>query len=327
MKINKLVHLAAALGATLLGQTLQVSAATKVVVGHDLWIGYSGVFIAQEKGYFKEAGLDVELKPFSNPGETLPAMAAGKLDIGLTTLQNLVLLNGTSDITAVTIGLIDASNGADAVVAKDSIKSLADLKGKKVGATLGEVNHFLLLVGLEKAGLKESDIVLTNMSADDAGAAFVAGQLDAAVTWEPWVTKAKSAGGHTVFTSLEIPDTIMDCIAVPKASVEAKRATYAAFIAAVDKGVAFLRKSPDEAYPLIAKYLGATNDDVKGMLEGDKVYSLADNRALIGSSGTSAPVYTTLSRIVSFTKGKGLIQRDVEPASIVNPSIVRTTKP
>jgi NitT/TauT family transport system substrate-binding protein len=327
MKTKMLFRLATVLGATLVGLSQQVSAATKLVVGHDLWIGYSGVFIAQEKGFFKEAGLEVELKPFSNPGETLPAMAAGKLDIGLTTLQNLVLLNGTSDTTAVTIGLIDASNGADAVVAKDSIKSLADLKGKKVGATIGEVNHFLLLVGLEKVGLKETDIVLTNMSADDAGAAFVAGQIDAAVTWEPWVTKAKSAGGHTVFSSVEIPDTIMDCIAVPKSSVESKRATYAAFIAAVDKGVAFLRKSPDEAYPLIAKYLGASNDDVKGMLEGDKVYSLSDNRSLFGASGTTAPLYVTLGRIVTFTKGKGLIQRQVEPSSIVNPSIVRASKP
>ena len=118
------------------------------------------------------------------------------------------------------------------------------MKGKKVGATLGEVNHFLLLVGLEKAGLKESDVALTNMSADDAGAAFVAGQLDAAVTWEPWVTKAKSAGGHTIFTSAEIPDTIIDCVAVPKASVSAKRASYSAFIGAIDKGVAFSAVHP-----------------------------------------------------------------------------------
>ena len=63
------------------------------------------------------------------------------------------------------------------------------------------------------------------------------------------------------------------------------------------------------------------------MLEGDKVYSLSDNRTLFGASGTSAPLYSTLGRIVTFTKGKGLIQRQVEPSSIVNPSIVRASKP
>src|SRR5215831_11811484 len=76
-----------------------------LVVGHDAWVGYSGVFIAADLGYFKDAGLDVKLKPFSNPGDTLPALVAGQLDIGLTTLQNLVVLNGNSDTDVVAIAL------------------------------------------------------------------------------------------------------------------------------------------------------------------------------------------------------------------------------
>src|SRR5882757_9230782 len=51
----------------------------RLSVGHDLWVGYSGVFIAAELGFFKDAGLDVKLKPFSNPGDTLPALVAGQL--------------------------------------------------------------------------------------------------------------------------------------------------------------------------------------------------------------------------------------------------------
>ena len=123
MKSSSLSRIACLVSAAVFGFALSASAATttKLVVGHDLWIGYSGVFVAQEKGYFKEAGLEVQLKPFSNPGETLPAMIAGQLDIGLTTVQNLVLLNGTSNVAAVTMGSIDASNGADAIVAKESI--------------------------------------------------------------------------------------------------------------------------------------------------------------------------------------------------------------
>src|SRR4051812_15323063 len=196
------------------------AASKKITIGHDLWIGYSGVFIAKDKGFFEKAGLKVELKPFSNPGDTLPALVSGKLDIGLTTLQNLALLNGKSDAALVAVYLIDSSNGADAIVAKKEITSVDGLKGKKVGATIGEVNHMLLLAGLEKAGLKASDITLTNLSADDAGAAFVAGNLDAAVTWEPWVTKATSSGGKVIFSSAAIPDTILDCVVVPKKLVD-----------------------------------------------------------------------------------------------------------
>jgi NitT/TauT family transport system substrate-binding protein len=141
------------------------------------------------------------------------------------------------------------------------------------------------------------------------------------------VTKAKSAGGHTIFTSAEVPDTIIDCVAVPKSSVATKRATYAAFLAAIDQGVAFLRSSPDESAALIAKYLGASVEDVKGMLEGDKIYSLADNRTLFGASGTDAPVFSTLERVIAFTKSKDLIKRDVAAGSMVDASIVRAAKP
>ncbi|MFT5188299.1 MAG: ABC-type nitrate/sulfonate/bicarbonate transport system substrate-binding protein [Verrucomicrobiales bacterium] len=59
----------------------------KLVVGHDLWIGYAGAFVAKDKGFFKEAGLDVEFKQFPGPADTLPALISGKLDIGLTTLH------------------------------------------------------------------------------------------------------------------------------------------------------------------------------------------------------------------------------------------------
>jgi len=108
--------------------------------------------------------------------------------------------------------------------------------------------------------------------------------------------------------------------------VKAKRATYSAFIGAIDKGVSFLREHPAEALPLIGKYLGAGDDDVKGMLEGDKIYSLADNRTLFGTTGENAPAYATLRRVIDFTKGKGLIERDVNPAALIDASLVRASK-
>ena len=152
--------------------------------------------------YFAKMGPASEQchKPFSNPGDTLPALAAGKLDIGLTTLQNLAVLSGNGDTDVVAIALIDSSNGADAVVAKEGVASMADLKGKTVALTLGEVNHMLFLTGLRKAGLAPDDVKITSMSADDAGAAFVAGKVDAAVTWEPWITKATKGGGRVIFS-------------------------------------------------------------------------------------------------------------------------------
>jgi NitT/TauT family transport system substrate-binding protein len=294
----------------------------KLVVGHDLWIGYAGVFIAKDKGFFKDAGLEVELKPFSNPGDTLPALATGQIDIGLTTLQNLALLNGNGDAKVVSIGLLDSSNGADAIVAKAGIKDVAALKGKTVAATIGEVNHMLLLMGLQKAGLKESDIKLTSMSADDAGAAFVAGKVDAAVTWEPWVTKAKAAGGKIIFTSADVPNTILDCVAVEQKNLAGAGKDYAGFLKAIDRGVAFLRSDPKAARTIIGKYLNSPPDDVTGMLSGDKIYDLADNQRLFGGKGKESAALQSMTKVIDFAKGAKLIKRPVTSAGMFDARFV-----
>jgi len=294
-----------------------------LTVGHDLWVGYSGVFIANELGYFKDAGLDVKLKSFSNPGDTLPALVAGQLDIGLTTLQNLAVLNGNSETDVIAIGLLDSSNGADAVVAKKQYASLKDLKGKTVALTLGEVNHFLFLVGLKQAGLDPSAFKITSMSADDAGAAFVAGKVDAAVTWEPWVTKANKSNGHVIFSSASVPDTIMDSVAVRRSQLKERGPSYSAFLKAIDRGVALLKSDPDKATPIIGKYLSAPVDDVKGMLLGDKIYGAAENKLLFGPSGDTAPAFKSMASVVGFALESKLVKKAPAPAALFEPSLVR----
>ena len=294
-----------------------------LTVGHDLWVGYSGVFIANELGYFKDAGLDVKLKSFSNPGDTLPALVAGQLDVGLTTLQNLAVLNGNSETDVVAIGLLDSSNGADAVVAKKQYGSLKDLKGKTVALTLGEVNHFLFLVGLKQAGLDPSAFKITSMSADDAGAAFVAGKVDAAVTWEPWVSKANKSNGHVIFSSASVPDTIMDSVAVRRSHLKDQSPAYGAFLKAIDRGVALLKSDPDKATPIIGKYLSAPAEDVKGMLLGDKIYGTAENKELFGASGDTGPAFKSMKAVVDFALESKLVKRAPVSAALFEPSLVR----
>jgi NitT/TauT family transport system substrate-binding protein len=298
------------------------AALVPLTVGHDLWIGYSGVFIADELGYFKDAGLDVKLKPFSNPGDTLPALVSNQLDIGLTTLQNLAVLGGNGDTDVAAIALIDSSNGADAIVAKKSIATLADLKGKTVALTLGEVNNFLFLVGMKQIGMDPKLVKITNMSADDAGAAFVAGKVDAAVTWEPWVTKASKSGGHVILSSAQVPDTIMDSVAIRRSNLKGHEATYKALIGAIDRGVQYLKTDPDKATVIIGKYLSAPPEDVKGMLAGDKIYGLAENKALFGTPDAPGKVYKTMHSVVDFAREAKLVKKTPSPEALFEPSLV-----
>jgi NitT/TauT family transport system substrate-binding protein len=295
----------------------------KLVVGHDSWIGYSGVFIADAKGFFKDAGIEVELKRFPGPGDSPPALIAGHLDLVLTTLHNLVLVAGNEPGVNLQLDyLIDSSNGADGIVSKTSINSVADLRGKKVAVTVGEANEFFLITALEKAGLKISDIEPINVSADDAGAAFLAGNVDAAVTWEPWLSKAASGGGKVLYSSKDLPDLIINAIVATDKTLKGRPDDVRAFVTAVDRGVKFLKDHPEEGLEIVSKKLEASPEDCKGMLAGDKVYSLADNAALIGDMDKSA-IAPLMANITTFLSDRKLIKTKPDVKTLVDTAFVK----
>jgi NitT/TauT family transport system substrate-binding protein len=294
-------------------------AAEKLKVGYNNWVGSSGVFVAQEKGFFKQAGIEVEFVPFKGPSDAIPPLVAGHIDIALTTADNVVLVNAKSGDDLKIIFATDTSNGADAVVSKKTISSLADLKGKTVAVTQGEVNELLLLNGLEKAGMKPADIKSVNMDPDSAGAAFIAGKVDAAVTWEPWISQAVAAGGKVVFSSAQVPNLILDVVTVKSSTIKAKGKAIAAFLAAVDKGTAFLRSNPDEATPFTAKWLEVKPGEVKDMLTGVKLYGMADNAKLLHDNVTAK----TLDNISAFYLSHKTITKSVKGSAMVDGSFIQ----
>lgn len=288
-------------------------------VAHDQWIGYSAFFIADAKGFFADEGLEVQASSFSGPGDTIPPLLAGHIDIALTTLYNLALAQAKHQGKVSAIYLLDTSNGADAVVAAKGIRKPADLKGRSVAVTNGEVNHMLLLKALESAGLSERDIKLVNMNADDAGAALLAGRVDAAVTWEPWVTRAKGSGAEVIYTSADAPDLILDSVAVREETRKQKSAELTAFLRAIDKGAAYLREHPAESRAIVARKLDVSEADVNGMLAGDKIYDVADNKRLLAPGGQG---YRSAAEVVKFLRAQGLISQPLDENALMTPALL-----
>ncbi len=296
--------------------------ADRLRVGHDLWIGFAGVFLAQELGYFTDRGLEVDLRGFPGPGDSIPPVLAGHLDATLTTLHNLALIGGTEETSIAAIYFLDASNGADAIVARSDIASVSDLRGRDVAVTLNEANHMLLILALESAGLRQQDVNLVNMSADDAGAAFLAGRVDAAVTWEPWVSRARSGGdGDVIFSTRDAPDTIINTISVRRDNLEQKPEVFARFLEGIDQGVHYLRADPEAAIPVIARWLEADPEDVRGMLADDVIYGLNDNRSLFGAG--DGPAVQALDNVIGFLDDRDLIQKRPETGTLIDDRLVR----
>src|SRR5215469_11270976 len=177
------------------------AAAETVRIAHSTWVGYGPLYIARDKGFFQKNGVDVELIVMEDPKERFPTMMADQIQMIASTVDTALLYMKKPDDFQYVVA-IDDSDGGDGIVCNKDIKTLADLKGKQVAVNEGSVSEFYLNVLLAKAGLKESDLNIVNMTAADAGSAFVSQRVDAAVTGEPWLSKGKATPqGHLLVDS------------------------------------------------------------------------------------------------------------------------------
>ena len=298
---RRVVLLAAVLlfpGFSLQGETLRV--------GYNNWVGFIGYFVAQEAGYFEDAGLTVEGSEFASPGEGLIPLINGDLDLHLTTMDSVVQRMERAQDSLEIIYFHDASTGADALIGGPDVESLKDLKGKTVGVTIGECNHLLLLKALRSVGLTYDDISARNLDPDAAGSALKAGAVQAAVTWEPWISQVVGEDDGTVLYSTEdAPKLIVDVLASNPSVAAEKEEAIEAFVAAVAKGNALAIENPAKASEIIADRLSLKGSQIQEMLEGLELHDLEENRALL-NGGAMEPA----EGLASFFVEQGII-RDV----------------
>ena len=271
------------------------------VVAYNQWIGFVGLFTALDKGYFKDAGLDVQPKQFAGPADSVPLLLTGKVDVSLTTADTVILLNKQAGSTPMACAyVIDTSDGADGLIAQKDIHTIANLRGKTVAATLGQCNELLLLKALAAAGMKRTDVTITNMDADTAGAAIIANKIPAAVTWEPWLSKATPGGAHVIYSSHDAPNILLDVAAASSQTMTSRSADLRTFLAALAKGAAYDKAHPAEAAQIAAKHLGSTAADSTVMLSKVKLYGADDNRRLMGTATAPGTAFASATEIGHF---------------------------
>lgn len=145
------------------------------------FVGLAPFYVAMDKGFFKDCGLDFSMVDFDDSSASCSALLAGKVDLAYTTLDAAIIAESQyeEDMLDVT-AIVDESAGADGILVKNDINSIADLKGKTVGVSINQTSHYLLMQALETAGLTDADVDLVNMTSSDAGVSFISGDLDAA---------------------------------------------------------------------------------------------------------------------------------------------------
>src|SRR5258708_3043231 len=187
--------------------------ATKLKIGYSTWVGYGPLFIARDKGYFADQGINVELIKVEDPKDRFTALAGSQLDSLVSTLDTMSQYWKTETPFHAILGL-DESSGGDGIVTKPEITSVKDLKGKQIGVNVGSVSQFFLEFVLQQNGMTDSDVTLVKMKQGDVPAALAANRVDAGVTWEPHLSKSVKAGAKLIANSKETPGLIVAIMVV-----------------------------------------------------------------------------------------------------------------
>ena len=233
---------------------------TKVAVGYSGWTGFAPLTLAKEAGIFKKHGLDVDLKKIPQKDRHL-AIASGDIQCAATTVETWVVWNANGVATK-EIFQMDKSYGADGMVVRNNIARIADLKGKTVAASApGTAPYFTLAWMLKKNGLGVKDVKVATLEPGPAAQAFIAGQNDAAMTYEPYLSsvREKPEAGKIIATTLDYP-MVMDTFGcTPKFIAEQPRLVQGMVDAYFD-AVEQIRKDPKASFEVMGAVVKQTGE-------------------------------------------------------------------
>lgn len=295
-----------------------------VTLGMSSWIGYAPLYVAQEKGFFKKEGVNVEIKTIQSAGDRKAALASDKIQ-GMASTVDTHVMTKAAGVDIVQVLALDTSSGGDGVVAKKEISTFKDLKGKNVALdTSGGASYFWFCYLLKKNGMTLSDVKVQNMSAGDAGAAFVAGKVDAAVTWQPWLTKAQSTSfGKVLVSSKETPGIIVDSLGLRGDFVKKYPESVKAIVKGWYDALDYAKTNADDANTIMGKAMGETKDEFVSQQSDVTFYDKAGNEDYFGSSSKKGQIYDVTQNASDLWYSLKLIDSKVKPESIINGSFVK----
>lgn len=250
---------------------------TKVAIGMSGWTGFAPLTLAKEAGLFKKNGLDVSIKKIPQKDRHL-AIASGDIQCAATTVETWVVWNANG-VATTQIFQLDKSFGADGMVVKGNIAKISDLKGKTVAASApGTAPYFTLAWMLKKNGLTIKDVNVVNLEPQAAANAIIAGagNLDAAMTYEPYLSavRAKPEAGKILATTLDYP-MIMDTFGcTPKFLAENPKAAKALADSYFD-ALEMIKKEPQKSFAI----MGADVKQSAEQFEGSQKYLRWQDRA------------------------------------------------
>lgn len=294
-----------------------------VVMGYSAWPGWFPWKVSEEAGLFEENNANVELTWFDGYLDSINALAAGQLDANTQTLNDTISsVAAGSDQVVVLVN--DNSTGNDKIIVSEEINSVEDLRGKTIAVEEGTVDHFLLLLGLEDAGVSQDDVEIQPLETGAAAAAFAAGQVDAVGAFAPFTTKAlEREGSKELFSSADYPGAIPDHLVVSRQLLEENPEQVQVMVDTWFATLDYIDANTDEAYEVMAKRAGVSVEEYEEYDAGTTIFSLEENLSAFESGEDMTSLPYAAEEISTFLLENGLIEEKPDLAALFDDRFVQ----
>lgn len=316
----KLYHIASLLLVlNLLGCTPPPSEPLRIVSSP--WPGYEPLYLARDKGFLDSQSVRLNEMPSSNI--TWESFNNGSADIATLTLdESLSLLDHGRQLRIMAV--MDISNGGDVVMARPGIHSLADIKGKRIGMVNIPLGVFMLSRVLELAGLSAADVEVVQMPEDKHEKAYLNGEIDVAITFEPFKSRLAEAGALVLFDSSQIPDEIFDLLVVREDVYKERGAEVCDVARQWFRTLDHIKRNQQETYAQMGKRLHTDAIGFATMLEGLKVPDLKETRRLLG--GEHPAIIEPAERLAKLMLKEKLLTNSVDPSLLLSAELLACVK-
>ena len=299
--------------------------AAPLKIAYSDWPGWVAWEIGIQKGWFKEAGVEVEFQWFDYV-PSMDAYVSGKVDAVCMTNGD-ALVTGATGKPSVGILINDYSNGNDMIVAAPGIESMKGLKGKKVGLEEGFVPHLLLLTGLEKNGMKAEDVTIVNTPTNETPQVLASKAVDAIGAWQPNSGQALKAlpGSKPVFTSADAPGIIYDLLYVSAESLEKNREEWAKVVKVWYRIAEYIRdeENIDEALKILAGRVKISPEEYEPFLKGTYILTLDEALKRWEKGEGLGNVYGSSKVVDAFNLKAGVYEKSQDVDKYLDPSLTK----
>lgn len=249
-------------------------------IGLLTWIGTAPFYIAQELGLFEKHAVDVTFVLLEKSDDRTSALLSEEIDFADITLDRFLLDRSNTPSLRVA-GLLGRSVGGDALLVRQGINTMNDLRGKRIGVEKGWVNDFFLQYVLDKNNIPWNDVTRVDVKESDAGGLMLQNNVDGIVIWEPWLSNIKELSGGHILTSTQKEPILIDALVGLSETMSQKHSEITRLFKALFEASEYIQAHFSKSAEIVSTYLGISPQETEEQMKKVEFFTKKENIAYV----------------------------------------------